>query len=93
MCGSCINDCAAEARELVGRRVSVPEVMQDIERDVIFFDESGGGVTFSGGEPLAQRSFLAELLKACQQRFGKTLPIRQWIADGKRLEDYPGVRQ
>lgn len=66
VCGSCISACAADARELVGRRVAVPEVMKDIERDVIFFDESGGGVTFSGGEPLAQRSFLAELLKACK---------------------------
>jgi pyruvate formate lyase activating enzyme len=58
--------CAADARQLVGKRVTVSEVMSDIERDVVFFEESGGGVTFSGGEPLAQHAFLAGLLKACK---------------------------
>ncbi len=39
--------------------------MQEIERDVPFYDQSGGGVTFSGGEPLMQGSFLLEVLRAC----------------------------
>jgi pyruvate formate lyase activating enzyme len=43
-------------------------VMAEIERDVPFYDESGGGVTFSGGEPLAQPGFLLALLQACQER-------------------------
>jgi len=41
--------------------------MAEIERDVAFYDESGGGATFSGGEPLWQRDFLADLLRACQE--------------------------
>ena len=49
----------------VGRSVSVDEVVADIERDTVFFDESGGGVTFSGGEPLVQPEFLFELLERC----------------------------
>lgn len=49
----------------VGREVSVNEVLAEVERDVVFFDESGGGVTFSGGEPLAQPEFLLELLRGC----------------------------
>lgn len=49
----------------VGRRVSVDEVVAEIERDTVFFDESGGGVTFSGGEPLAQPAFLIALLDRC----------------------------
>jgi pyruvate formate lyase activating enzyme len=64
-CGTCTGECAADARELIGKRMSVNEVMREIERDVVFFEDSGGGVTFSGGEPLAQRAFLAELLRAC----------------------------
>lgn len=64
VCGSCASACAADARELVGQRMSVADVMQQIARDSIFFEESGGGVTFSGGEPMVQRAFLAELLKA-----------------------------
>ncbi len=66
VCGSCVAECAAGARELVGQRMTVSEVMSNIERDVVFFEESGGGVTFSGGEPLAQHLFLAELLRACK---------------------------
>lgn len=66
VCSSCVGVCAAEARELVGRKMTVNEVMHAIERDRIFFDESEGGVTFSGGEPLAQRSFLAALLERCK---------------------------
>jgi pyruvate formate lyase activating enzyme len=65
-CGACVNACAAEARVLAGREMSVPEILREIERDVIFFDESGGGVTFTGGEPLAQPAALEALLVACR---------------------------
>ncbi|UCF39362.1 MAG: glycyl-radical enzyme activating protein [Acidobacteriota bacterium] len=63
-CGTCGDHCPAEARELVGREMSVAEVMQTVEEDRIFYDESGGGVTFSGGEPLMQPLFLMALLEA-----------------------------
>jgi pyruvate formate lyase activating enzyme len=67
-CGACVQVCYAEARSLVGRQVSVAEVMDAIERDTAFYDQSGGGVTISGGEPLAQPNFLRELLRACKNR-------------------------
>jgi pyruvate formate lyase activating enzyme len=67
-CGACVQVCYAEARALVGREVTVAEVMDAIERDTAFYDQSGGGVTISGGEPLAQPDFLRELLRACQAR-------------------------
>ncbi|MFW9915807.1 MAG: glycyl-radical enzyme activating protein [Candidatus Thorarchaeota archaeon] len=54
--------------EIIGRKVSVEEVINDIEKDLIFYDESGGGVTFSGGEPLLQLEFLDCLLTACKER-------------------------
>jgi pyruvate formate lyase activating enzyme len=56
--------CFSGARELAGKEMSVEQVMSEVERDVPFFDESGGGVTLSGGEPLAQAGFAAELLEA-----------------------------
>ena len=65
-CGACVEVCHAEARELVGRFVTVAEVVAEIVRDIQFYDESGGGVTFSGGEPLSQPDFLRDLLSACQ---------------------------
>ena len=64
-CGTCADACAADARELIGRAMTVDEVMREVERDAPFYRESGGGVTFSGGEPLLQHQFLVELLRAC----------------------------
>jgi len=49
----------------VGREISVDDAVRLISRDMVFFDESGGGVTFSGGEPLSQPEFLMALLEAC----------------------------
>ena len=67
-CGSCTEVCPSGAMERVGRRISSEELLAEIERDVPFFDESGGGVTFSGGEPLAQPEFLSEMLALCAER-------------------------
>jgi pyruvate formate lyase activating enzyme len=67
-CGTCRSACHAEARQIVGREMTVAEVMAEIEFDHAFYDESHGGVTFSGGEPLLQRDFLLALLQDCQAR-------------------------
>jgi pyruvate formate lyase activating enzyme len=64
--GACAEACPAEAIQLVGRRMSVAEVMAVIREDSSFYEDSGGGATFTGGEPLAQGEFLIELLKACR---------------------------
>lgn len=68
LCGRCVEACPSGAREILGRRVGVEDVLAEVEKDVIFYDDSGGGVTFSGGEPLAQPDFLRELLIACAAR-------------------------
>jgi len=68
LCGACVDACPTGARELLGRRASVAEIIVEIERDVLFYDESGGGATFSGGEPLAQPAFLEALLRECKAR-------------------------
>jgi len=67
-CGTCVDVCAAGARELAGRWMTVAEVLDEIEKDRLFWDESGGGVTFSGGEPFLQPNFLESLLDACRAR-------------------------
>jgi pyruvate formate lyase activating enzyme len=51
--------------EFIGQNVTVAEVVRQIEKDVAFYDQSKGGVTFSGGEPLMQPEFLLEMLDAC----------------------------
>ncbi len=52
-----------------GRKITIKELMEEVEKDTIFMDESGGGVTFSGGEPLMQSDFLILALKECGERY------------------------
>jgi pyruvate formate lyase activating enzyme len=67
-CGKCADACPAEAVEIVGRRLSSAQLLREIEKDRIFQDQSGGGVTFSGGEPLSQPDFLSEILDYCRRK-------------------------
>jgi pyruvate formate lyase activating enzyme len=64
--GKCAAVCNAEALQVVGRVMTVRQVVTEIERDTVFYEQSGGGVTFGGGEPLAQPRFLQDLLSACR---------------------------
>lgn len=65
LCGKCASACPTKAFEMLGKNISVPELMKTIDKEAIFFDQSGGGVTFSGGEPLMHSEYLLEALKAC----------------------------
>lgn len=67
-CGRCAEVCPTLATEMSGRRVSVEEVVCTVEKDRPFYEESGGGVSFSGGEPTRQAAFLLALLKECGMR-------------------------
>jgi len=68
LCGACVNVCHSQALKLIGKEMTVAQIMKEIEKDMLFYDESRGGVTFSGGEPLMQPFFLHGLLKACKER-------------------------
>ncbi len=66
LCGACMDACPTGARELIGRHLNSAELLRLLVNDRVFFDESGGGVTFSGGEPLLQFAFLREALSGCR---------------------------
>lgn len=66
-CGLCVNICSAKAREFIGKNVSTDEVLSEVRKDLIFYQESKGGVTFSGGEPMLQIDFLTQLLYCCKK--------------------------
>jgi len=66
-CGDCVNVCPNEARELAGRKMSVEQVVKEIIKDTLFYEESGGGVTFSGGEPLMQTEFVRDIAARCHE--------------------------
>lgn len=65
-CGKCAEKCLTEARRFVGEWITPEQVVRRVRRDIVFFDDSGGGVTFSGGEPLMQPDFLVSAAKACK---------------------------
>jgi pyruvate formate lyase activating enzyme len=65
-CQVCTQICPAQALRIIGKETTVMEVMKELEKDVPFYDQSDGGVTFSGGEPLMQPLFLNNLAKACR---------------------------
>ncbi len=67
LCAKCVEACPSGAREIAGKEMTVEEVMDEIKKDIAFYDESSGGVTFSGGEPLLQKDFLIPLLKICKE--------------------------
>jgi pyruvate formate lyase activating enzyme len=67
-CGKCAAACPAEALLMAGKEMTAQEVFAVIGRDEPFYQNSGGGVTFSGGEPLLQLDFLLEMLRLCREK-------------------------
>ncbi|MCX7013558.1 MAG: glycyl-radical enzyme activating protein [Candidatus Sumerlaeota bacterium] len=67
VCGACAEECYAKALELVGRDVTVEDALAEVMRDQPFYETSGGGLTLSGGEPLAQIDFTEALLRAAKE--------------------------
>ena len=67
LCGKCTLYCPHDAREICGKEYTVDEVVREILKDKAFYEASGGGVTFSGGECMLQIDFLEDLLKECQK--------------------------
>ncbi len=67
LCGECADICPTKSIEMVGEETSVEEIMELTEKERGIIEESGGGITFSGGEPLLQPEFLIDLLKASKE--------------------------
>jgi len=68
LCGKCAEACLYDALQIVGREVSVDEVLAEAEKDRVFYEQSGGGVTLSGGDPAVQSAFAEALLDGCRER-------------------------
>ncbi|GHU01584.1 glycyl-radical enzyme activating protein [Spirochaetia bacterium] len=66
-CGRCAAECFSTALVLKGKKVSSGEIMETLLKDRVYFEESGGGVTLSGGEPALQSEFSAAILSACKR--------------------------
>lgn len=68
VCGACVDACPPGARSVAGTLMTVDQVLEELLRDRIFYEESGGGITLSGGEPLLQFPFAEALLRACRRQ-------------------------
>lgn len=67
VCGTCAEVCQGKARRVSGKLMTPEDVMRILRKDTLFFRNSGGGVTLSGGEPTQQAEFATELLRSCRQ--------------------------
>lgn len=65
-CGRCVDVCPAKAREISGKAMSFEAIMEALRSDQMFYEASGGGVTFSGGEPLVWPEMVTALAEACR---------------------------
>lgn len=86
LCGKCLEVCYSEALEQVGRYLTVEELINEIEKDRIFYQQSKGGVTLSGGEPTFQPTFAAEILKTCKNKSIHTVLDTCGYADWNIME-------
>ena len=86
LCGECVAVCFADASEMVGYETDVTTLMHTILSDRVFYEQSGGGVTFSGGEPLLQPGFLSEMLQACKKAGIHTAVDTSGYTSWKNLE-------
>ncbi len=66
-CGKCVDACLTDALEIKGKRMTAQEVIADVMKDKVFYDNSGGAITLSGGEPTAQLDFAIAILKAAKE--------------------------
>ena len=67
LCGKCTLYCPVDARKICGKEYTFDEVLAEVIKDKSFYENSGGGVTFSGGECMLQIDFLCEILKKCKE--------------------------
>ena len=66
VCGECVETCYAEALEMIGVEIEEDDLIQEVLRDRSFYEDSGGGVTLSGGEPLLQVDFVEGFCSRCR---------------------------
>ena len=66
-CGVCVDECDMDALEFAGKEISIQEILTEVLKDKVFYDNSGGGLTLSGGEPLMQFDFVYELLRRAKK--------------------------
>ena len=86
LCGLCVESCLTDALQMVGREMTVDQVVAEAAKDLVFYEQSGGGVTLSGGDPAFQADFAAAVLDACRARGIRTALDTAGAAAAEDLE-------
>jgi pyruvate formate lyase activating enzyme len=86
LCGECVKNCLPQALQISGKKMTVDEVFKVVKKDADYYEASGGGVTASGGEILAQADFVAALFKKCKEAGYHTNADTTGFGDPKALE-------
>ena len=68
LCGKCVESCPVNALSIHGKSMSINEIISEVKKDKKFFENTGGGITISGGEPLSQQEFTAALAKEAKEQ-------------------------
>src|SRR5690606_28576064 len=84
-CGTCVTACSQEALSIIGREVSAGEIIDEVLRDRAYFERSGGGITLSGGEPMAQPAFARALRQLARMHAPHTCPDTRAAAHVRRF--------
>jgi len=90
-CGDCAYVCPSGALRVLGKWVSVDEVLRIVEEDDAFYARSGGGLTLSGGEPLAQGAFALALLRGARERGIDTAIETSGLCNSKTMQDAASI--
>lgn len=85
-CMACFRECPSDAIKMWGQPMTTEECMQEIRKDIGYYERSGGGVTVSGGDPMVQSDFVAELFKACKAENIRTCCESTFYAEWTDIE-------
>ena len=91
LCGICVKECCTGAKDVIGDDHTSEELFQEIMKDKSFYDSAGGGVTFSGGEPLMQHDFLKETLEKCKEEGLHTAIETSGMTETEKIKDIAGL--
>ena len=85
-CSTCVSGCMQKARKIAGRSITVEELMKELKKDAHIYEDSGGGVTLSGGDPVYQHEFAKAVLEACKEELYSTAIETSGFAKWEILE-------
>ena len=85
-CSTCVSGCLQKARKIAGRSITVEELMKELKKDAHIYEDSGGGVTLSGGDPVYQHEFAKAVLEACKEEMYSTAIETSGFAKWEILE-------